>query len=427
MNSEIYKTLTGVFWEAVDSNDVLRAQKQHFYSNGLAYSTAIDAFLMFTSAGLCYGFAWIVLGDLALGLSAIFFILIGLICKVVAIPRARQRHLELSAEQLDLLRRKQGGFVTDRFREIVQEWRARAYQSARTMSALTKSSSLRKEVIAVISLPIAVIAIITVMGHRWLGTSFSGKAPPEVKASYVTTGTHHKFIAVIFVHGIFGTKDDTWLSKGHQDSFPQLLASDPDLKDKVDVFAFEYFTPKFGNAPSIVDLADQLRGDLDDNRVFEDHDKIVFLAHSMGGIVVRQYLLNRQDRVPKVPMVFFYATPTNGSEMASIAKLASINPQFRGMVPLEGNDLLQSIQSMWLGSNAIKAVASYCAVEELSTFGIPIVTRSSATSLCNRAVDPISANHIDIVKPTDRTDPRYTRFVSALYKEGLIGARKAVR
>jgi hypothetical protein len=48
-----------------------------------------------------------------------------------------------------------------------------------------------------------------------------------------------------------------------------------------------------------------------------------------------------------------------------------------------------------------------------------IVTRSSATSLCNRALDPFSANHIDIVKPTDREDPRYTRFVSALQREVL--------
>jgi triacylglycerol esterase/lipase EstA (alpha/beta hydrolase family) len=105
-----------------------------------------------------------------------------------------------------------------------------------------------------------------------------------------------------------------------------------------------------GLAPSIVDLADQLRGDLDDHHVFEDHQKVVFLAHSMGGIVVREFLLNQQSRLAKVPMIFFYATPTNGSELAVLSKLASSNPQLRGMVPVEGNDLLQSIQSMWLVS-----------------------------------------------------------------------------
>jgi len=139
----------------------------------------------------------------------------------------------------------------------------------------------------------------------------------------------------------------------------------------------------------------------------------------MGGIIVRQFLLNQPNRITKVPLVFFYATPTNGSDMASVAKLASINPQFRGMLPLEGNDLLQAIQSMWLASEKAKSIASYCAVEELPTLGIMVVTRSSATSLCNRELDPLSANHIDIVKPSNRSDPRYTRFVSALHKEGL--------
>ena len=139
----------------------------------------------------------------------------------------------------------------------------------------------------------------------------------------------------------------------------------------------------------------------------------------MGGIIVRLFLLNRQDRIGKVRMVFFYATPTNGSDMASIAKLASVNPQLRGMVPIEGNDLLQSIQSMWLASDKAKSIASHCAVEDLPIAGIMIVTRSSASSLCNRELDPFSANRIDIVKPTDRTDSRYTRFVSALNGEVL--------
>ena len=89
------------------------------------------------------------------------------------------------------------------------------------------------------------------------------------------------------------------------------------------------------------------------------------------------------------------------------------------MVPIEGNDLLQSIQSGWLNSDKAKSIASYCAVEELPTFGVMIVTRSSATSLCNRPLDPFSADHMDIVKPTGREDSRYTRFVTALQREVL--------
>ena len=77
------------------------------------------------------------------------------------------------------------------------------------------------------------------------------------------------------------------------------------------------------------------------------------------------------------------------------------NPQMSGMIPLEGNNLLQSIQSGWLGWPEARKVPSYCAYETLPTFGLDIVSMSSATALCNQDLDPITANHIDIVKPRD--------------------------
>ena len=51
----------------------------------------------------------------------------------------------------------------------------------------------------------------------------------------------------------------------------------------------------------------------------------------------------------KVPMLYFSATPTNGSELADVARRLSANPQFGGMIPIEGNDLLQTIQTDWTG------------------------------------------------------------------------------
>jgi hypothetical protein len=102
------------------------------------------------------------------------------------------------------------------------------------------------------------------------------------------------------------------------------------------------------------------------------------------------------------------------------------------MLPLEGNDLLQSIQSQWLAWEAVLKVPSYCAYETIETAGVMVVTMSSATALCNRLPVPITADHIGIVKPRDRSDPIYSRFASALRQslsqqtETTLGAQNSI-
>ena len=423
VRAEIYKDLNGVFWQTINQDELLRSQKEHFYSNGLEYSTAIDVFLLLRFFGICYLGISLLFGDFVLFLWGVTLVAVALAARWLAIPRVRRKHLELSVEQLDLLKREKGDYVSGRFREIVLEWRrAQPPISAKQHPPLRPRHLVLWDVIvAIFVLFIAALGMVT---RGWFVAGARIKSEPEVESRYIDSGAHTKPVAVVFVHGVFGNKDETWLNSESGASFPELLATDPVVAKNADVFVFEYFTPKFSLAPSIVDLADQLRGTLDDNQVFSQHQKVVFLAHSMGGIVVRQYLLGNQDRISSVPMIYFYATPTAGSEWAALARIASANPQLRGMTPIESNDFLQSIQSEWLNSNKAQSIASYCGVEEVQTDGQIIVPRSSATSLCNRALDPFTANHIDIVKPTSRFDPRYTRFRSALTTEvPSLGAR----
>jgi hypothetical protein len=121
--SEIYRELTGVFWEAIDRNQVLKSHKEHFYSNGIEYSTTIDVFLICGPAGFCYAAASLVLADTNLAFVAAILLAIALASRLLALPHVRQRHISLSAEQLDLLRREESDFVSNRFRDIVVGWR----------------------------------------------------------------------------------------------------------------------------------------------------------------------------------------------------------------------------------------------------------------------------------------------------------------
>jgi hypothetical protein len=123
LKREIFKELTGVFWEAVDRSDRLRSHKEHFYSNGIVYSTSIDVFLIGGVAGFVYAVASLITRKVDLAYVAALFIAVALASRILVTPRRRARHLVLSAEQLDLLRREQSEFVSSRFREIIVGWR----------------------------------------------------------------------------------------------------------------------------------------------------------------------------------------------------------------------------------------------------------------------------------------------------------------
>jgi O-acetyl-ADP-ribose deacetylase (regulator of RNase III) len=418
LQSEIYKELNGVFWEAVERSAVLTAQKPHFYSNGFGYSTALDVYLLLRFFGVLYGLFAVLLNEPWLFVIGLCLTAFSMLTKWLGFSHARRRHLALSQQQLETIRREQRDFVAGQFRTIVEGWRNAGSISNPTNEMAGKKKSLTVPAWAFIAM-LMIFGVFGAMHSHWLRIPAQNTSTQSIGSAYIGTGRHKKAVAVVFVHGIFGTTEDTWLNPNSGSTFPGLLANDPDLQNKVDAFAFEYFTPKFNAAPPIVDLADQLRGELADHHLFEDHQKVVFIAHSMGGIVVREFLLNNREKISSVPMIFFYATPTNGADIAALAKIASANPQLRGMVPIESNDLLQSIQSSWLNSDQARSIPSYCGVEDLPTMGVMVVTRSSSTSLCNRPLDPFSASHIDIVKPVDREDSRYTRFVSALHKEVL--------
>ena len=217
-------------------------------------------------------------------------------------------------------------------------------------------------------------------------------------------------VAVVFVHGIFG--DDTTWGQGEV-TLPKLLASDPVLGNSVDVFLFEYFSPYLGNANKITDLAEQLRGDLDYYGIW-DHKKVIFVAHSMGGLIVRQFLVAHNGHAKQVPMMYFYAVPTSGAAIADVARKILRNPQLNGMIPQQNSDFIDAVINDWMGSEPLKSIRTYCAFEGLETGGVMIVPESSARTLCTESADPLTANHIQIIKPKNGRDPKYLRLATAV-------------
>lgn len=248
------------------------------------------------------------------------------------------------------------------------------------------------------SIPLIVIAMILM---NW--------AKPAANNGWVRQlGADKAKGVIVFVHGVLGDAQKTW-SNGNT-YWPELLTRDKTF-DGQDIYVYEYPSPKLGKSYSIDELAENLRLMLDSDSVSR-YKEIIFVSHSMGGLVTRAFLLKYQSRIMlRVRFLYFFATPTTGSPYAALAGIASNNPQFGQMYPMNSDSYLADLQRNWLAAHL--NLKSYCAYEKLPIFGQIIVDQQSASNLCTEPLDPINANHIDIVKPIDVKSTSYRAFKSA--------------
>jgi len=214
---------------------------------------------------------------------------------------------------------------------------------------------------------------------------------------WVKQHTPHANIALVFVHGIFGDTVGTW--KGDGPSFFDLIAQDPKMGPKVDMYAFGYPSNMIRQGSFGIDeAANTLYKRLDTAGVL-DYPAVVFINHSMGGLVVMHMLINHREMFPKVPAVVFFSTPQSGAEISNIAKHVSGNEALLSMLPGDSNIYIRSMNDSWKSLDANTRPRVDCAYEKKDTGPFRIVDWASATRFCDGTAQAISANHITIVKP----------------------------
>src|SRR5258708_18029436 len=200
---------------------------------------------------------------------------------------------------------------------------------------------------------------------------------------------------LVFVHGIWGDGRATWLHPSGS-YWPSLVSKDS-LFDDFDIFVYQYPTPRTGSSVSIPDLVTDMKTTLSSARVFEAHRQVVFVAHSMGGLITRGLVLRHRELAAQVPMIFFFATPTTGSVQANFVIGPIRTIQVEGLRPIEWNSFLQVQQGDWLAAQF--PTRSLCAFETEDTVAVRLVSRESATALCSAPPHAISGDHSEVVKP----------------------------
>lgn len=241
---------------------------------------------------------------------------------------------------------------------------------------------------------------------------------------------------VVFVHGLGGHPYDTWRRSPNDDTFwPLWLAED--VKG-LSVFSFGYISPAtnwLGTAMPLLDeAANALRLLLNDPRLREG--SIVFVCHSLGGLIVKQILraANEQrsnpeaaDFLARVRQVVFIATPHTGSGKATLIEklgfLAWGSDSARDLVANKPELRDLNFGYRILARERKDQLRHLSYYEMVNTFFGRIVEPDSADpGLPDCTPTPIREDHITIAKPRRRDELVYAEtrnFISRLAPEPI--------
>ena len=150
---------------------------------------------------------------------------------------------------------------------------------------------------------------------------------------------------IVFVHGLHGSRE-SWRA-ANRAYWPDLIRTDPRFAYS-DVDVAEYPTPASNGKMSSVQLADILWTRLKQDHVW-DHREVVFIAHSLGGILVEEMLLRHPAEAARVRFIVSYGTPHEGSSLARIASIYDRDPLLNDLSDASDNTFLTQLENNWRG------------------------------------------------------------------------------
>ncbi|KAK3986791.1 ankyrin repeat domain-containing protein 17 [Cladorrhinum sp. PSN332] len=249
-------------------------------------------------------------------------------------------------------------------------------------------------------------------------------------------------VDICFVHGLAGDRERTWTAGGQSAPWPQTLLPSKLTKARILTYGYDAYIVQKGHAGGnrLNDHAMNLVNDLTTDRERDDRHAssrpIIFVAHSLGGLVCKQAILLSRDNPERhlkdifncTIGIIFMGTPHRGSWMADWGKkLASAAALVKSVneSPLEilkinnqGLDMLQvSFWSMIQQQrNARQPLNATCFFEELPLgLAEAVVPKASAIlEDCNNF--SIHANHSDMVKFASAEDNGFRRVLGELVR-----------
>lgn len=211
---------------------------------------------------------------------------------------------------------------------------------------------------------------------------------------------------VIFVHGLRSDKDSAWAKKNDQNGepWPNWLAN---TYNNLAVAKVGYPTSGVNDISSNFEKSKILFNRL--NNVENIFSKpIIFVCHSMGGILLKQililaYIRGINDYKNSVKGIIFFGTPHRGSNIANFLSWftpgAVLVPQIRDLIA--NNSYIESLNELYKHYyEKVHDNLNHKSFHELRRYkGVLVVPQNSAElNIGQLSSVPLERNHIDICK-----------------------------
>jgi hypothetical protein len=219
--------------------------------------------------------------------------------------------------------------------------------------------------------------------------------------------------SAVFVHGILSSGEKCWR---HDNGiyWPELLKNEPKL-GSLGIYAFTYETGIFSGSYRLGDIVDDLKENMRVDGVLESN-QIIFVCHSMGGIVVRKYIVERQAELigaGKEIDLFLVASPSLGSTYADwLSRLAQLfgHAQADALRFVRNNDWLMDLDKefMNLKEGGTLKIKGKELVEDkfvvlLKLWGRQVVEPFSGARYFGEPYKVPASDHFSIAKPKDES------------------------
>lgn len=259
-------------------------------------------------------------------------------------------------------------------------------------------------------------------------------------------------IAIVLVHGLLG---DPKTSFG---DWPRIMAEDQDPlrtgRDMSDfaVYAVDY-QASFKSKSAIEEIANLVATDLAASPIYTRHRFVVFVAHSLGGLIVKRVLATwraqgKQLLIDRTLGIALLGVPSDGSPLADLAgkhgvdRIASLFGWDGHLVEelrTDSGSYLIALNSDWIamkqqrdasGRRTPVTACGYETVAEVPALNLfldtTVVARLYAgTTICDSAATGFPVRHTEINKPKRREDSQHL-WLRAFLDTAISGGAREV-